>query len=238
MGFFTSGGRAVGLELDTDEARVAELRGNSRAPTLAAWGRIPLPEGAVSEGMVVNPEVVAGALTQLWSQAGIGTREVILGVANQGVLVRIANFPKVPADKIAQVIRYQAQDYLPVPLSSVILDHAVIGEASGEKGPLLEVLLVAARRDMLDSFLAVLTAARLKPRDIDVSSLALLRLLPAADREGTFALVDVAGGISNILLAAKGVPRLARLIPAGLRDFAGMLGCSVDEVVPASPAPA
>jgi len=132
------------------------------------------------------------------------------------------------------MIRYQAQEYLPIPISSVVLDYAVTGETAGEAGPLLEVLLVAARREMLDTFLALLTAARLKPRDIDVSSLALLRTLPAAQSAGATVLVDVANGLSNLLVAAAGVPRLARLLPAGLQDLAGALGCTVDELAPSS----
>ncbi|MEW6424249.1 MAG: type IV pilus assembly protein PilM [Bacillota bacterium] len=234
MGFFSSGGKAAGLELDAGEARVVELRGSARNPVLAAWGRIPLPPGAVEEGMVAQPEVVAAALVDLWTEAGIGTREVILGVANQNVLVRFATFPKVPGNKVAQMIRYQAQEYLPIPIGSVVLDYAVIGETAGETGPLLEVLLVAARREMLDTFLAVLAAARLKPRDIDVSSLALLRALPPAEGAGVTVLVDVANGLSNLLVAAAGVPRLARLLPAGLQDLAEALGCAVEELTPPS----
>ena len=237
MAIFNSGAKAAGLELDTGEARVVELRGSARNPVLTAWGRIPLPPGAVEEGMVVQPDVVAAALNELWSRAGLGTREVILGVANQNVLVRFATFPKVPGNKVAQMIRYQAQEYLPIPISSVVLDYAVIGETPKETGPLLEVLLVAARREMLDTFLAVLAAARLKTRDIDVSSLALLQTLPAAQSTGATVLVDVAGGLSNLLVTAAGVPRLARLLPAGLQNLAGALGCTVDGLAP-PPGPA
>lgn len=222
----------IGLELDTGEARAVELCGSTRAPVLAACGRVPLPDDAVVEGAVVRPESVADALEELWTSAGITGREVVLGVANQGVLVRFATFPKVPADKMARMIRYQAQDYLPMPLSSVVLDYMVIGEIADERGEFLEVLLVAARRDMLDNFLAALSMARLKPRDIDVSSLALLRVLPVEAQAGTAALVNVANGLSNILVVAEGVPRMARLIPVGLKDAAKLLDCSLGEVVP------
>lgn len=220
MGWLSPGRRAVGLELDTNEVRAVELRGDARAPRLARLARAPLPAGAVADGMVAQPGVVAAALREVWSEAGFSTRDVVLGVANQGVLVRFAALPRVAANKIDQVLRYQAQDYLPVPLSTVVLDYAVTGELTGEAGPQLEVLLVAARRDMLDAFLETLEAARLKPRDIDVVSLALLRLLPSGGEKEAVAVVNVAHGLSSILVAAGGIPRLARLIPLGLKDAA------------------
>lgn len=230
MGVLKSGG-AVGLELDNGEARAVELSGQARVPHLTAFGRVYLPEDAVTEGMINQPESVAAALMRLWDEARFKNREVVLGVANQGVLVRFANFPKVPENQLAKVIRYQAQDYLPISISSVVLDHAVIGETAGEGGSLLEVLLVAAQREMLDNFLSVLSAARLRPRDIDASVLALLRVLPEESRAKTVVVVDVAYGPSKLLIAAGGVPRLARLIPVDLQDAAGLLGRPLSEVV-------
>jgi type IV pilus assembly protein PilM len=233
MGLLGGANSTVGLELDAQEARVVEIKGGPRAPALIRWGRIPLPDGAVEEGMVHRPQEVGQALAELWRTRGIGSREVIVGVSNQAVLVRFATFPRVPREKLGNVIRFQAQEHLPMALSSVVLDYAVIGEANGEGGAHgLEVLLVAARREMLDGFLAALAAARLKPRDVDVASLALLRILPGKERAGTVALVNVANGLSNILVAAGGVPRLARLMPVSLREAAGTLGTTLREVVP------
>ncbi|HIE12582.1 MAG TPA: type IV pilus assembly protein PilM [Desulfotomaculum sp.] len=223
--------RAVGLELDNGEARAVELSGRSRPPTLTAFGRASLPEGAVSEGMVNDPEAVGTALGRLWAEGGFSCREVVLGVANQGVLVRFANFPKVPQNQLAKVIRYQAQDHLPISISSVVLDHAVIGEISGDGENLLEVLLVAARREMLAAFLSALETAKLRPHDIDVSVLALLQVLPEEDRGRRVTLVDVGSGLSKLLIVAGGVPRLARLIPVGVKEAAGLLGCQLTDLM-------
>lgn len=223
----------MGLELDSTEARAVELSGGPASPRLESWGRAPLPPGAVSDGMVLQPEAVASALEKLWHRAGIGSREVILGLYNQAVLVRMANFPEVPAGKVDQMVRLQAQEHIPVPLGTVVLDHAVIGKASTERGNVLEVLLVAARRDMLKSFLTALSAARLKPLDIDVSPLALIRNLSPQTLKGTVAILDVGVGLSNLLVVSRNAPRLVRLLPAGLQGAADLLGCTADDLVPA-----
>ena len=222
--------RLVGLDIDAGEIRGVELSGTASAPKINTWGREPLPQGAVEDGMIQQPDQVAAALAQLWSKNGFKEKNVILGVSNKDVLVRFANFQKVPEDKLGGLIRHQAQDYLPLSLASVVLDYTVIGETTGESGAMYEVILVAARREMLDVFLNTLSGARLNPADIDVSSLVLLKIMPRVQREGAVVLVDVANGQSNILIIADRVPRLARRIPVRLQDAAARMEVPVEEL--------
>lgn len=223
--------RVVGLELDTGEARVVELCGNARAPSMVTCGRISLPEGSMSEGMVNDPEAVAQALKELWAKSRVSSNRIILGIANQGVLVRFITMPKVPMDKVGQVIRFQAQDYLPMAVESTVMDYAVVGEKESEESKLYEVLLVAAKKDMVERFVSTAAIANLKPQDINVSALSLVRMLRAGAGTGATAVVDVSNGLSNIVVADKGVPRFARLIPVGLQDLAAALNCPVADVV-------
>ncbi|NLY38359.1 MAG: type IV pilus assembly protein PilM, partial [Firmicutes bacterium] len=230
---FNTARRAVGLEIDTGAARVVELAGSAAHPKLATLGGIILPPGAVEEGMILQPEEVARALRTLWEAREIKSREVLLGISNQGVLVRSAVIPKVPADKLDNVVRFHAQEYLPIPLASVVLDYLVIGETANESGEALEVLLVAAQREMLESFLETLYLAGLEARDIDVSSLILARTLPAEAASSTAAVVNAANGLSSILITTRGRPRLARLVPVKLKEIADGLGCLLEDLLPA-----
>ncbi len=224
--------KSVGLEIDTGTVRAVEASGSAAKPKLLNMAEEKLPEGSVDEGMVVNPQEVGAALRELWSSGGISSRRILLGISNQGVLVRYATIPKVPDDKLANVLRYHAQEHLPIPLESVVLDHVVIGETADEDGnKLLEVLLVAARRDMLEGFLEALELASLEPVDIDVSTLSLMHILPPAALDRTVAVVNVANGLSNILISDRGQPRLARLVSVKLSDLSSRIGCSLDEVI-------
>lgn len=231
MGFLKPN-NAVGLDIDTAEVRAVELSGSVQSPKLVRFGRIPLPGGAVTEGMIANPGMVEDALRQLWSDAGFSSREVILGVSNQGVLVRFAVFPKVPNNKIDKLIKFQSQEHIPFPLDSVVLDYIVVGEAKSDAGDTLEVLLVAGKRDMLNDFIDTVSNANLKIRDIDVSSLALQRTLSPVDRKGTAAIINIGNELSSILMVENGTPRFARIITTGLQSAAGIFNCSLNEVVP------
>ncbi len=224
--------QVVGLEIDSGIAHAVEMAGKATSPELVNLGFIPLPAGSVREGMIVDPEQVGLALKNSWSRAGFRARKVLLGVSNQGVLVRHITVPGVPLDKLKNIIRFQAQEYLPIPLESVVLDFLVLGEIEGqnETEKLWEVLLVAARRDMLEKFILALQVAGLEPVDIDVASMAAIRLLPARALAMTIAMVNVANGLNGILISDKGKPRLARLGLIKFVDLAESLGCSVEDV--------
>ncbi|MFY9272432.1 MAG: type IV pilus assembly protein PilM [Thermacetogeniaceae bacterium] len=234
MGFLKAKS-VVGLDIDTAEIRAVELGGSIQSPNLVKYGRIPLPDGAVREGMISEQEKVQEALDRLWYDAGFSSRDVILGVSNQGVLVRFATFPKVASAKVDKLIRYQAQEHIPFPLSSVVLDYIIVGETASDTEQFLEVLLVAGKRDIIDSFLEVVTAADLKVKDIDISSLALQRFISSADSKETAAVVNIGDELSSILVVDKDNPRFARTIPTGLKAAEGVFNCSISEIVPAEP---
>ncbi|MBM7854063.1 type IV pilus assembly protein PilM [Desulfohalotomaculum tongense] len=219
MGLFKSS-TAVGLELDTGVIRVVQLKGTPQNAVLAAVEQIEIPEEAVVEGVVADGSAVAGALEKLWVKAGIRKRDVVLGISNQGVLMRMAALPSIPEEKLAQAMRFQAEEYFPIPISEMVLDFSVVGRWDGENGPEMEVLLVAARRDILDKSINALKLGGLNPEIIDASPLALMRVLPEEKLTGTVVLVDIANGLSTLLLVDNGVPRFSRVLSRSVQSYA------------------
>lgn len=210
----------LGLEFDSREVRAVELRGWPGRLRVEACGRVELPAGAVIEGAVIDRESAVEAVRNLCREAGMRSRSVVLGVANKGVLVRFATFPRVESRKLSGVIRYQASENLPIPLSELVLDYAVLGEDPQGQ---LEVLLVGARQDMLSGFLGVMEEAGLFVLDIDIAPLALLQLREMLPGNGCLALLHIANGLSSLLVVEKGLPRLVRLISRGLQDALGFV---------------
>ncbi|MCW3490297.1 type IV pilus biogenesis protein PilM [Dethiobacter alkaliphilus] len=227
MGLFGKGGM-VGLEFDTGLIRAVEVRGKNGSAKVVAGGQVPVPDGAVSDGIVQEPEVVADALQKLWSKAGIGSKNVVLGMFNQGVIMRLINFPKVPKDKLEQALRLQAGEYFPIPLSQMILDFAVVGEVENDGAEQYEVLLVAAKKTHMEPGLEALKKAKLSVDVVDATPLALMRALPKEKLEGTVVLVDLAMGLSNLLLSIDGMPRFARVIPVNLKQYVSNVGASLE----------
>jgi type IV pilus assembly protein PilM len=232
-----AGRHVVGLDIGTSGVRAAELTLGKSATTLERFGQVALPPGAVRDGEVVDIDAVAGALRQLWSQAKFGSRKVIVGVANQKVVVRQVDLPWLPVGELRESLAFQVQDYIPMPVEQAILDFHPLEEFTSESGGrMLRVLLVAAARDMVDTALAAVTAAGLRPTMVDLTSFAVLRSLHTQTALGSVeaeALVDIGASVTNIVVHQSGVPRFVRILLMGGADItdavAERLGVPTDQ---------
>jgi type IV pilus assembly protein PilM len=219
-------GKVVGLDIGTTAVRAAELSARRGKVVLDRIGQAGLPEGAVVDGEVIDPAAVAVAIKDLWRRTKIGSRRVIIGVANQRVVVRLVDLPWMQPEELRSTLAFQAGDYLPIPVDQTELDYDVISEhetVGGER--MLRVLLVAAHKEMLAGHLLAVTEAGLRPAGIDLNPVALLRsLAPVAGfGEGAEALVDVGARVTNMVVHDSGVLRFVRILLMGGEDITSAL---------------
>ncbi|MTI81188.1 MAG: type IV pilus assembly protein PilM [Firmicutes bacterium] len=210
---------AIGLEIDTEIIRVVELKGTPKNTVLTAIDQIQIPENAVTEGTVNDGSAVGLALEELWAKAGIRKRDVILGVLNQGVLMRMAKLPKIPEKKLSKAIRFQAEEYFPIPVAEMVLDYSFIGETKSNNGSEMELLLVAARREILNKSLKALSFGSISPLIIEPSNLATMHTLAEDQFSGNVVLLDISNGLSSLLLINDGVPRFSRVLPHSMKSY-------------------
>lgn len=223
MGGFSFGKKQVpvGLDIGTKSFRVAHLRPSSDKPVLTNYGSISVPVGAVIEGEVVDVEAVSQALSQLWKKLGMTNKHVVIGVANQKVVIRLVEMPFMDKAELKSALQYQAQDYIPIPIEEAILDFQVIGEYRTEaEERMLQILLVAAQKEMIEKNVQAVEGAGLKPQAIDVSSFAIVRsLLPRGQvtlpeeeaQSQPIAIINVAAGTTNIVVVEQLIPRFTRV---------------------------
>jgi len=202
----------IGLELDSEEIRAVEITGSRKKPSVVAWGSVRIPEGTVKDGKVLNPKLLFSHFEKLMNENGFKGKEIMLGVNNQDLLVRLATFPKIPADKISNMIRFQAQDHIPVPMEELELDYVLLDEKKNMDGEFINVLLVGARKRMLNDFLEVFAGSKYVIKEIDSTMLALGRAALIESHYGTFVLVCFNRDIANILIFKEGYLRMARSI--------------------------
>src|SRR3954452_15055281 len=124
----------VGLDICRTGVRAAELVAGPRRPTLRRFASVPLPTGVVRAGIVVDGEALAEALKELWATGKFGSKEVRLGIANSGVMVRQMVLDWMPPAAFRQALRYQAQDALPIPVDDATLDYHLLEELELTEG--------------------------------------------------------------------------------------------------------
>ncbi len=216
--------RAVGLDMGTTSVRAAELSFGKDSATLERFGQVALPPGAMSDGEVVDREIVAEALKELWSRAKLRSKKVILGVANQKVIVRQVDLPWMPPAELKKSLAFQVADIIPMPPEQAILDmHPLEEVADGEGNRRLRVLLVAAARDAVESAVQTVEMAGLSPQLVDLTSFAVLRALANIDglglTQGAEALIDVGASVTNVVVSQGGIPRFVRILLLGGADI-------------------
>ena len=138
----------------------------------------PLGAGVFSEGEVSDPEALGDALKELFSNHKL-SKAVRVGLASQRVAVRTLRLPLIEDRReLETAIRFQAQDHIPMPLEQAVLDWQVVGHSTGENGERqVDVVAVAARRDMLSGLMSALNRAGLRPVGIDLSAFGMIRAL-------------------------------------------------------------
>ena len=218
-----AGRPVVGLDIGTSGVRAAELLLGKGGPTLDRFGQVALPAGAVQDGEVVDADAVAEAIRLLWVQARFSSTKVVVGVANQKVVVRQVDLPWLPLRELRSSLAFQVQDFIPMPVEQAILDFHPLQDFVDETGARkLRVLLVAAARDMVGSALEAVAKAGLQPSMVDLTSFAVLRSQVTAS--GSFAveaeaLVDIGASVTNIVVHQGGVPRFVRILLMGGADI-------------------
>jgi len=215
----------VGVDISAGRLRAVELTDSTKLrPTLVRHHEVSLPAGAVSRGEVIEPRTVGAALKQLWSLGGFKGRDVVLGIGNSRVLARDLSVPKMSLKRIRESLPFQVQDMLPFPTEDALLDFYPISEGTGENGPVVNGLLVAAVKEAVLGNVRAVQLAGLNPAQVDLVPFALSRiLLRGPNQTGTTAIVDIGGSTTTVVVAIAGVPQFVRIIPAGGDDLTAAL---------------
>jgi type IV pilus assembly protein PilM len=172
------GGEVVGLDIEAGSIAAAEVRTNGIAQ-ITATAVEPLAAGAFHDGEVADSDQVTEALKSLFSRNKL-SKQVRLGIGNQRVVVRMLRLPAIENPKeMEAAVRFQAQEQMPMPLDQAVLEYQVVGGVPAEEGsvPQVDVVVVAARRDMVSSFVEPLRRAGLDPVGIDLTAFGMIRAL-------------------------------------------------------------
>lgn len=206
-------GALAGLNIEAGSVAVAEASANG-VVQLGASAIHPLQPGVFHEGEVLDPDGLVAALKDLYANNKLPKR-VRLGLGNQRVIVRTLRLPAIEDPKeMEAAIRFQAQEQIPMPLDQAVLEHQVVGGVPAQEGsgPQVDVVVIAARRDMIASFVEPIRRAGLEPAGIDLSAFGMIRALadaaaaPVADSEGVAPAQDATlycnvGDVMNLAVA-------------------------------------
>ncbi len=168
---------AVGLEVGTSAMKVVELR-SGNPPALGSLALRPMPPGLIQDDQVVDAPVLAEEIRALFDEAGIKKRFAVTAVSNRQAITRNIHVPKMTLQELEEAIKWEAERYIPFPIDEVVLDYFVLDNPDDvEEGGQLEVVIAAARLDLVTQQVDFLKLAGLEPLVVDIKPFTLLRSL-------------------------------------------------------------
>ena len=234
MALFGRKKTTIGLDIGSGLIKVAVIDHSRGEPELTKVAIMPLLADAIVEGEVMDPGIVSDAIRAALSAAGVKSKSIVTAVGGRDVIIKKIQIERVKEQQARELMRWEAEQHVPFDMESVELDFQIL-DPDGE-GTEMQVLLVAAKRELIDNKLRLLTDAGLTPGIVDVDAFALHNAFEVNHPDamsGIVALVNIGHEVTNINILDDGIPILTRDITVGTRRFREDLqrerGVSVDE---------
>lgn len=208
--------RAVGVDIGSAYIKVMAIEPSGSGFRVTRAAVIPTPADACRDGLVSDISAVAGALKDALRKAEMQANTAIAAVSGSQVLVRHVQVPKMAEAVLRKSIRFEAAKYISSGVDDCLVEFEIINPDTGDGQ--MQVMLVAAPRDLVESKVAVIEAAGLEPTVVDVEAFALMRSLvefslTAEVANATVALVDMGAGHTDLNIVSAGRFALTRNIP-------------------------
>ena len=204
----------VGLDIDGGHVAAAQVKANGSF-SLKSGAVAELPRGIMRDGELADPAALTEALRGFFAENGL-PKQVRLGVASQRIVVRTLTLPPLTDERaLAAAVKHEAPDHIPMPIDEAVVDFQSLGNVETSSGPRTRVVVVAARREMVERLAFAAADAGLQVDGIDLSAFAMVRALRSGDESDARLYVNL-GGITNVAVANGSGCLFARAASGGV----------------------
>ena len=224
----------IGLDIGSRTIKLAEVLQTKKDRILQKFGMADLPRDAIVEGRIKEPTVVSDTIKGLINDLKVKEQNVATSVAGYSVIIKRITVGKVTEEELHDNIQYEAEQYIPFDVQDVNIDFHIIGEHESNPNQ-MNVMLVAAKKEIIDEYSDVLEMANLNPCVIDVDAFALEKVFEDnyLNEEGNIALIDIGANKMNINIVKEYMSAFTRDVSIGgeqiIRDIASQFECSFEE---------
>jgi type IV pilus assembly protein PilM len=214
----------VSVDIGSNAIKMVEVRAGTGGLYISAAGSLPVPSSAIQSNLVSEPAAVAEALRTLVESQGVRAQKAITAVPGPAVIIKRVQLPTQDSQELENTIMFEAGNFIPEDLENVNLDYQITDYL--EDGKRMDVLLVAAKKDIVSSYAETVREAGLMPIVVDVDYFALENMFElnydgASDQ--VIALVNVGGRYSSINILKGGRSTFTGDVPVGGRDITDAL---------------
>jgi type IV pilus assembly protein PilM len=209
----------IGIDIGSHSIKVAEIEDSKKGMILKNFGMIGLPENAIVEGSIKEMEIVSAALKNLLDNLQIKNKNVATSISGYSVIVKKITIPEKEEKDLEESIQSESEQYIPFDINDVNLDFQILPSESEkeetedeEKEELMDVLLVAAKKDIVEEYISLLHLTELNPIVLDIDPFALQNAFEISNHEqsGCHALVHIGAQQLTINVIKEGISIFTR----------------------------
>jgi len=215
----------VGIDIGSSSVKVVELERTKEGQLrLVRFVREPLLAEAIVDSEIIDRQAVVEAIQNLFEEHKIQTRTVATAVSGRAVIVKKIWMDRLAEEDAREAILWEAEQHIPYDINDVTLDFQILRSEEGAKQ--MEVLLVAAKKDMVHQHADILREAGLEPAVIDVDAFAVQNVVLAnydIDPGEVLALCDIGAEETNLNIIQNRAPLYTKDLPVGTAPLIDVL---------------
>jgi len=205
----------IALDIGSNSIKLVGLRQAKKGWELSNLGIAHLPPEAIVDGSIIDSMTVTNTIAQLLKEQNIRAKDTVSALTGHSVIIKKVALPAMTEEELGESIQWEAEQYIPFPMTDVNIDFQILGEDTEGKGQ-MDVMLVAVKKDVINDYINVIKEAGLTPVVVDVDSFALENMMEinyALAPGENIVMVNMGASITTISIIANGVTAFARSVP-------------------------
>jgi type IV pilus assembly protein PilM len=190
----------IGLDIGSSSIKMVELREDRSGYKLQNLAISPLPPEAIVDGALMDSATIIDTIRDVIAASKTKSKDVVTSVSGHSVIVKKISLPVMTEAELEESIQWEAERYIPFDINDVNIDFQICGTTQ-ENTEVMDVVLVAAKKDMINDYVSVIMESGLNPVIIDLDSFALENMLAINYEIGdgeTVAVANVGANVTNI----------------------------------------
>jgi type IV pilus assembly protein PilM len=210
---FSGSKKLVGLDIGSSSLKMAEVISSSHGQVLNRFLQIPLPKGVIVEGILADAQALSITIKDLFKDSGCRGRGIVTSLSGNSVIVKKVTFSQMDETELRDLIRDEAGKYLPFDnMDDVLYDFQILGDNEFNPNQ-MDVIIVAAKKDIVNNYIDAVTGAGLNVQIMDVDSFALETMYEANyefENNEIVVIVNIGASITNINVIKGGMSIFTR----------------------------
>lgn len=209
----------IGLDIGSNAVKLVELKSTKSGYQLKNVGQTVLPRQSIVNKVIQKHDAVAEAISSLIQDLRVKTKNVAISISGHSVIIKKVSLPKMSESELRESIPWELEQYIPQSIQDVNYDYQVMPGETPEGN--IDVLIVAAKKDVTNSYVSIVREVGLNPVlvDVDVFALESMYEINYMESEDLVALVNIGASVTNINILNGSVSIFTRDITTGGNQF-------------------